>query len=295
MTAQKREKNNIRARLVRSYISSIISIAMVLFVVGLFALVLFWAQGATRYFKENMRLSIILQEQVTASAAEQFTKNVEVLPQVKSARLISKEEGAVEMREFLGEDFLEIFSTNPLPATIEVQMHQEYLATDSLRSFKEHLMEGDMVEDVVYQESLISLFNSNIKKGALIILGIGALLAFIAIVLINNTVRLNIYSKRFSIHAMQLVGATKGFIRKPFLYRAVIQGILSALLAIAALCGVLYFLYSRHIDIVGSFVTIESIALVMGALVVLGVLLCFFCTYMVVKKMADMSVEKLYY
>lgn len=295
MTAQKREKNNIRARLVRSYISSIISIAMVLFVVGFFALVLFWAQGATRYFKENMRLSIILQEQVTASAAEQFTKNVEVLPQVKSARLISKEEGAVEMREFLGEDFLEIFSTNPLPATIEVQMHQEYLATDSLRSFKEHLMEGDMVEDVVYQESLISLFNSNIKKGALIILGIGALLAFIAIVLINNTVRLNIYSKRFSIHAMQLVGATKGFIRKPFLYRAVIQGILSALLAIAALCGVLYFLYSRHIDIVGSFVTIESIALVMGALVVLGVLLCFFCTYMVVKKMADMSVEKLYY
>lgn len=295
MTAQKREKNNIRARLVRSYISSIISIAMVLFVVGLFALVLFWAQGATRYFKENMRLSIILQEQVTSSAAEQFTKNVEVLPQVKSARLISKEEGAVEMREFLGEDFLEIFSTNPLPATIEVQMHQEYLATDSLRSFKEHLMEGDMVEDVVYQESLISLFNSNIKKGALIILGIGALLAFIAIVLINNTVRLNIYSKRFSIHAMQLVGATKGFIRKPFLYRAVIQGILSALLAIAALCGVLYFLYSRHIDIVGSFVTIESIALVMGALVVLGVLLCFFCTYMVVKKMADMSVEKLYY
>ncbi len=295
MTAQKREKNNIRARLVRSYISSIISIAMVLFVVGLFALVLFWAQGATRYFKENMRLSIILQEQVTTSAAEQFTKNVEALPQVKSARLISKEEGAVEMREFLGEDFLEIFSTNPLPATIEVQMHQEYLATDSLRSFKEHLMEGDMVEDVVYQESLISLFNSNIKKGALIILGIGALLAFIAIVLINNTVRLNIYSKRFSIHAMQLVGATKGFIRKPFLYRAVIQGILSALLAIAALCGVLYFLYSRHIDIVGSFVTIESIALVMGALVVLGVLLCFFCTYMVVKKMADMSVEKLYY
>lgn len=289
----RKEKNSIGGRLVRSYVSSVISISLVLFIVGIFAVLAVNAREVSDYFKENIKISTILKEEATQVEAEAFCKNVALLPAVKSTQLISKEEGTKEMKELLGNDFLDVFESNPIPISVEIQLNPNYFHPDSVKVLKSMLMHDPLVDDVVYQESLIETINKNMQKIGLVLIVFIALLMFISIVLINNTVRLNVFSKRFSIHTMQLVGATKGFIRRPFIYRAIFQGLISGVIAICALAGVL-FLIRREFSSIFSIINLQVMLEVSAGVILLGVVICLICTYFVVNKLVELSSNELY-
>lgn len=289
-----KEKNTISRRLFRLYVSSVVSIALLLFLVGVFAIMALGARNLSNFFKENIRVATILKEDVQEAQAVEYSKIILAMRPVKDAQVVSKEQGTKEMKELLGEDFLDVFESNPIPVTINVFVKPEYFVADSIANLREELLESPLVEDVVYQEDVIVSVNRNLRIGGIIFIILAALLLFISTVLINNTVRLNIFSRRFAVHTMQLVGATRGFIRKPFLQRALLQGLISALLAIAALVAV-GFLARHQFAFLFSKANFAEFAAIAAALIVFGVALCYICTWGVVRKMLNMSVNDLYY
>ncbi|MBO7561439.1 MAG: permease-like cell division protein FtsX [Bacteroidales bacterium] len=290
----RKEKGILRRRFWRSYISSVISISLVLFIVGLFALLFFSVRRISAYFKENVKISVILSEKVSPAQAEQFSVNLAKMPQVLSAELKTQEQGTQEMKELLGEDFLEEFETNFLPACVELQLNEAYFEADSIAALKNLLCEDPMVDGVEYQEDIISSINRNLRRMSIAFVFFIALLAVISIVLISNTVRLNIFSKRFAVRTMQLVGATRGFIQRPFLLNSVLQGALGG--AIAA--GGLYAAQAaarKQIPQLNSIIGTETFLYCAAGLLALGVLLCLACTFLTVRKMTAMSVDRLYF
>ncbi len=289
-----KEKNSLSRRLWRLYISSVVSIALLLFLVGFFAVMALGARNLSNFFKENIRVTTILKEDVEETQAEEFSKTLLKLPSIRDAQVVSKEQGTKEMKELLGEDFLEVFNSNPIPVTINVFVKPEYFIADSIQIIRENLLENNIVEDVVYQEDVILSVNKNLKIGGIVFMIFSLLLLFISIVLINNTVRLNIFSRRFAVHTMQLVGATRRFIRKPFLKRALLQGLISALLAIVALV-IVGVLASRQLSFLFSSANLTEFAIIGAGLILLGVVLCYICTWAVVRKMLNMRANDMYY
>ena len=289
----RKEKNTLRRRFWRSYISSVISIALVLFIAGLFAILLLSARKVSAYFKENVKLSVMLTDKATPSQAEQFAQNLAQMPQVAASELITQERGTQKMKDFLGEDFLEIFESNPIPASVDLQLKNEYFQPDSIARLKEILCEDPLVDDIKYEEGLISAINRNLRRVGIVFAFFVGLLAIISIVLVNNTVRLNIFSRRFSIRTMQLVGATRSFIQRPFLGNAVLQGALSALLAIGGLYAFVA-VAKKQIPQLWSIIGTESFLYCGLGLLVLGILLCYFCTLVTVRRMTSMSVDRMY-
>ncbi|MBR5075109.1 MAG: permease-like cell division protein FtsX [Bacteroidales bacterium] len=289
----RKEKNTLRRRFWRSYISSVISIALVLFIAGLFAILLLSARKVSAYFKENVKLSVMLTDKATPSQAEQFAQNLAQMPQVAASELITQERGTQEMKDFLGEDFLDIFESNPIPASVDLQLKNEYFQPDSIARLKEILCEDPLVDDIKYEEGLISAINRNLRRVGIVFAFFVGLLAIISIVLVNNTVRLNIFSRRFSIRTMQLVGATRSFIQRPFLGNAVLQGALSALLAIGGLYAFVV-VAKRQIPQLWSIIGTESFLYCGLGLLLLGILLCYFCTLVTVRRMTSMSVDRMY-
>jgi len=189
----KKEKNIIARRLVHSYLSSIISISMVLLLVGLFAILAVNAKSVSDYFKENVKISVILKEDVEDLDAREVEKHIGGLNSVKSTEYISKEQGTREMKDLLGEDFLKVFDVNPIPISIDVLLNADYFEPDSLEAFKLQMSSLPQVDEVLYQNTLIEAINDNIERIGLVLMVFIALLLFISFVLINNTVRLNVY------------------------------------------------------------------------------------------------------
>ena len=290
----RKEKNIIARRLVHSYLSSIISIALVLLLVGIFGVLAVNAGAVQNYFKENVKITAILKENVSELHAKKIQRSLDLHPAVKKTQYISKEQGTEEMKKILGEDFLEAFEHNPIPVSIELNLKGEYFNPDSLKVFRSELEQNSQIEEVEYQESLMGILNNNLERIALAFMIFIVLLAFISFVLINNTVRLNVYAKRFSIYTMKLVGAKKSFIRSPFLVKAVFQGLLSGLLAALALLGVLYLLKDSFEQMFSIF-RMELVACVLGGVVVLGAFICWLCTFFVVGKMISLNNDDLYY
>ena len=204
----KKESNILFRRLIHSYLSSVISISLVLFLVGIAGIVAANAKGVSDFFKENITLSAIMNVEVNEVEAEGVAKKFSKKRYVKSVDIISKEQGVKEMKEMLGEDFLNVFETNPIPVSLDIQVNAEYFSKDSLAMIQKDLQKEKLVAEVVYQESLVDLLNANLEKVGLVLGVFILLLMFISFVLINNTVRLNVYSKRFTIHTMRLVGAS---------------------------------------------------------------------------------------
>lgn len=289
----RKEKNTLRRRFWRSYISSVISIALVLFIAGLFAILLLSARKVSAYFKENVKLSVMLTDKATPSQAEQFAQNLAQMPQIASSELKTQEQGTQEMKDFLGEDFLELFESNPIPASVDLQLKEEYFQPDSIARLREILREDPLVDDIQYEEGLISAINHNLRVVGIVFACFVGLLALISIVLVNNTVRLNIFSRRFSIRTMQLVGATRSFIQRPFLGNAVLQGALSALLAIAGLFAFSAVL-KKQIPQLWSIIGTESFLYCALGLLLLGIVLCYLCTWATVRRMTSMSVDRMY-
>ncbi len=290
----KKETSNTKKRLQSSYLTSIISISLVLFMIGLFGLLILNAKRVSDYVKENIGFSIILKENIKEVDIIRLQKNLDASLYVKSTKYITKEDAAKELQEELGEDFIDFLGYNPLLASIEVHLYAKYANPDSIAIIEKDFQSFNQIKEVFYQKSLVNLVNENIKQIGLIILIFGGLLLLIAITLINNTIRLSIYSKRFIIHTMQIVGATKGFIRRPFLYRSVIHGIIATIISTGLLSLLLYYSKDEFEGII-NFQNIEIIGILFLGIFIFGITLNWISTYLAINRYLRMDVDKLYY
>lgn len=288
------ENKLFRRRLVGSWISTVISISLVLLLVGIAALLLVNARSVSDYFKENMQVSVLMTPDVEEEAAAKFQAELDARPFVKETSLVTREQGTREMAEMLGPDFLSVFESSPIPVSIDVTLKADYVSTDSLAMVKDLVSASPLVDEVVYQQSLVEKLNANLKRISLVLGIFILLLLFISFVLINNTVRLDVYSKRFTIHTMRLVGATKAFIRRPFLWKSVIQGVVAALLATLMMAGIIYFLKKEFVQVTEVFPP-ESLAMVTAVMLVAGIVICLVSTFFVVGRLVSLSRNELYY
>jgi cell division transport system permease protein len=288
------ESKLIRRRLWGAWLSTVISISLVLLLVGIASLLLVNAKGVSDYFKENMQVSILMKQEVGEEDAMAFESRLNSLEFIKETRFVSKAQGTREMTDLLGEDFLDVFETSPIPVSIDVTLKADYVSPDSLALVEQAISASPLVDEVVYQQSLIEKLSANLQKISFVLGIFIALLLFISFVLINNTVRLNVFSKRFTIHTMKLVGATKAFIRRPFLPQAVFQGLFSALLAILFLLGILFFLRNEFVQLFEIF-HLNLLLIVIGIIVASGIVICVVSTYFVVGKLVSLSKDELYY
>ena len=282
-----------RRRLRSSFLTSVISISLVLFLLGILGLLVLNAKRISDYVKENIGFSIILKEGVKEVDVIRLQKNLDASKYVKSTEYITKEEAAQELQEELGEDFIEFLGYNPLLASIDVHLQAQYANPDSIKLIKQDLQKYEQIKEVFYQKSLVQLVNQNIRKIGIIILIFSAFLFLVAIALINNTIRLSIYSKRFIINTMQLVGATKGFIRRPFIFRGVLQGIIASIIAMGLLTGAVYFMQKEFDEII-SLQDIEILAILYGAVLVVGMFISWISTFFAVNRYLHIKVDKLY-
>ncbi|MFA6950629.1 MAG: permease-like cell division protein FtsX [Lentimicrobiaceae bacterium] len=230
-----------RKKLQASTVTTIISISLVLFTLGLLGLIILHANKLSNYVKENIGFSVIIKESVKEPDILEFQKKLDTESFVKSTEYITRERAAEDLTKDLGEDFVDFLGYNPLLASIDIRLKADYANNDSLKVLEKRLLKNDLVKEVFYQKSLVDMVNGNIRKIGLVILSFSAILLIISIALINNTIRLSVYSKRFIIKTMQLVGATRGFISKPFIFRSLIHGLVSSFLAIILLGVVLWF------------------------------------------------------
>lgn len=289
-----RDNRMMRRRLMNAYLSSVISISLVLLLVGVASMLLVNAKGVSDYFKENMQVSVMMKQSVTDEAAMEYKEVLDGERYIKSTTFISKEQGQKELAEQLGEDFLDVFETSPIPVSIDVTLEAAYVSSDSLEVVRAEIAESPLVEEVVYQRSLVDALNSNLSRISLILGVFIALLLFISFVLINNTVRLSVYARRFTIHTMKLVGATRSFIRAPFLVQSVFQGLFASFLAIIVLLGLMFLMRSEFAQLFEIF-RMELLLLVMGIVVAAGLAICLISTYFVVNKLISLRKDELYY
>ena len=288
------ENRIIRRRLVGSWLSTVISISLVLLLIGVASLLLVNARGVADYFKENMQVSVLLRQEVEDEDGARFQAVLDSMVFVKSTRLVTKEQGIREMSEMLGEDFLSVFASAPVPVSVDVTLKAGYVFPDSLSVVRDAIAAFPEVDEVVYQQSLLERLSENLQKISFVLAVFIALLLFISFVLIGNTIRLNVFSKRFTIHTMKLVGATKSFIRGPFLVQAVFQGLFSALIATILLLGVLFFVRNEFRQLFEIF-SLELLLWVIGIIVASGVVICVASTYIVVGRLVSLSKDQLYY
>lgn len=289
-----RDNRMMRRRLMNAYLSSVISISLVLLLVGVASMLLVNAKGVSDYFKENMQVSVMMKQSVTDEAAMEYKEVLDGERYIKSTTFISKEQGQKELAEQLGEDFLDVFETSPIPVSIDVTLEAAYVSSDSLEVVRAEIAESPLVEEVVYQRSLVDALNANLSRISLILGVFIALLLFISFVLINNTVRLSVYARRFTIHTMKLVGATRSFIRAPFLVQSAFQGLFASFLAIIVLLGLMFLMRSEFAQLFEIF-RMELLLLVMGIVVAAGLAICLISTYFVVNKLISLRKDELYY
>ncbi len=289
------EKKNtaMRRRLVSAWISTVISISLVLLLVGVGSLLLVNARAVSNYFKENMQVSVLLRQSVEEAEALAFEQQLASIPGVRSTHFVSREQGVEEMSRLLGQDFLDVFETAPVPISIDVNLTADYVSADSLEVVKEAILASPIVDEVVSETSLIDTLNRNLDKVSLSLAVVIGLLLFISVVLIASMVRLTVFSKRFSVHTMQLVGATRRFIRAPFVARSALQGLFASLLAILFLVGLLYLLRSEFAQMFQVF-TLQSLLKVMGIMVASGIVICTVSTYFVVNRLVGFDRDRLY-
>lgn len=292
----KKENRKTVRRLLSAYLSSVISISLVLLLLGIATALLLNARKVSDYIRSNMQAEVFLAEDVTPEQAERFVEKLSGVRGVSAVRLVSEEEGRQELLETFGEDFLDVFEEVSIPLSCEVTLAPGYVSSDSLALVGARISAFPEVESVSYPATFVDKLNDNLGKIGLVLGLLIAASLFISFVLIGNTVRINVFNRRFTIHTMKLVGATKGFIRRPFMIRAVFQGLASALLAIGWM--VLLLLLLRHESagvyglLLGDRATLVTVA---GVVVAAGILLCLLSTYWSVNRLLAMKKEQLYY
>ncbi len=280
-------------RLKTSYISTVVSIALVLYVLGLLGLIIMHTRKLSEHVKENIGFSIIISDNARTAEISQLQKSIDLLPAVKSTEFISSDKAAEDLSEELGEDFVGFLGYNPLFPSIEVRLQAAWANPDSLVVFESQVMESNIVKEVDYQKNLVHIVNENIRKIGLFLLLFGILLLVIAFSLINNTIRLSVFSKRFLIKSMQLVGATQAFIRKPFVIKGVVQGIIGAAISIALLLLSLYAAQKSVPELI-NFQDIEMLFTMFVLVILLGVIVSWISTHFAVRKYLHIKTDFLY-
>ena len=262
---------------------------------GILGFLLLSAEKVANQVKENIKLSILISDAAKETDITKLQQHLDLQPYIKETQCISKEKAATVLSEDLGEDFISFLGYNPLKSSIEVYVKSVYANSDSLKIIKNQLIsKNTIIEDIQYHEPLVQAINNNIRKISLIIIAFSAILALISLALINNTIRLYVYSKRFIIRTMQLVGATGAFIRRPFLRRGIFQGFISALLAIGMITISLYFAHSEVPELF-DIEFYDTILILFAAVIVIGMLLSWIASYFSVRKYLRINVEDLYY
>ncbi|NPD46425.1 MULTISPECIES: ABC transporter permease [unclassified Lentimicrobium] len=289
----KPQKKVSKRKLQSSYLTTIVSITLVLFMLGLLGLILLNSKKLGDHVRENIGFSIIMNSEVKEARIMELKKNLDASDFVKYTEYITPEEAAEELQKELGEDFIGFLGYNPLLPSIDLRLNAQYANVDSLKVIEAQLLQNTDIKEVYYQESLVEMINANVRRISIFILVFSFLLLVIAIALINNTIRLSVYSKRFLIRSMQLVGATKSFIRTPFILTGILHGLLAALFASMALVGILYFLLQQVPDLV-TINDFKLFAVLFGFVIATGVIITWLSNLSAVNKYLKAKPDELY-
>ena len=284
---------SLNRRILSSSASVVISLSLVLFVIGLLGLVLINAQRLSNYVKENIGFTIMLKEGVNEIEIMNFQKILDAADFAKSSTFVSKEQATKDLQNDLGEDFVSFLGYSPLLASVDVKLNASYANTDSLAVIKAELNYYPVVHTIFYQENLIDKLNSNVNRLSFFLLSFCLLLFVIAFALINNTIRLSVYSKRFLIRTMRLVGATNSFIQKPFLVKGIYQGIYSSIFAIFMLIGSIQLIQSETASML-NITDLKIIGLIFSLIFIFGFFLSWVSTFFAVRKFIKQNESELY-
>ncbi len=287
------ENKHSRRRLRSSYITTIISISLVLFMLGMLGLIILNARQISTHVKENIGFSIILDKGIKKQEITHIKDLLDAEVFVKNIEYIDPDLAAKEFQEALGEDFVKFIGENPLLPSFDVKLNAEYANPDSLAKIEAELLENTKIKEVFYQADLVEAVNKNMNKIGLYLLGFSGLLLIIAMALINNTIRLSIYSKRFLIKTMQLVGARHSFIRRPFVARGIGNGIVAAFIAIGLIITFLYYLQKQLPELI-DFKNIELYGALFIIVLILGILISWISTNLAVRKYLRIETGDLY-
>ncbi|MEL6809928.1 MAG: permease-like cell division protein FtsX [Bacteroidota bacterium] len=283
-----------KRRLISSYFSVVLSISLVLLLLGLLGLFLINSNQLSRYFKEQIPLSIYLKDSAKEVEIDQLRQSLEMADYTKSATYVSKEEAAEQHIETIGEDYLEFLGYNPLQNSIDVELLAEFVSSAQLKEIANEISAKDFVAEVEYDELLVELFDKNIKTISFYVLLFSAAFLVIAVLLINSSIRLSVYSKRFTIKTMQMVGATKRFIRRPFIWKSMKLGLIGALIACAGVAAVLYLL-----DKAWPQLQLLSNKLLLGGLflfiLLMGLFISWISTFFATQRFLNLRTDELYY
>ncbi len=296
MTKKMKVKTNksFKNRLRSAYFTTVVSISFVLFLLGIVGFLVLNANRLSDYVKENIGFSVILKENLKEIDVIRLQKELDATEYIKSTEYIPKDRAAREFSKELGEDFVSFLDYNPLLASIEVKLYADYANPDSIASIENVFQDFPQVKEVYYQKSLVDLVNKNIRKISFYILIFSALLFFVSIVLINNTIRLSIYSKRFTINTMKLVGATNSFIRQPILLKTIVQGIIGSIVAIFLLVSVINLAQNELYGVI-NLNEYKEMALLFVSVVVVGILISGGSALFAINKYLQMKADELYY
>jgi len=287
------QQTNIRKTHRSSRISTVVSIGLVLFLLGVLGILLLHAQKLSTYVKENIELTILLNSESDSVVVNDLLARVTSASYVKSAKIVTKEEAAETMKKELGEDFIAFLGYNPLYPSIDVRMRADFADNATIESFINSLKTNTVVKEVQYQASLVESINRNLSAITLILLTFSVLLILVSVALINNTIRISLYSKRLLIKSMILVGATKGFIRKPFMLTSIWNGIIGGIISLLLLSGLLYvaLLKVPELSLIRDF---RLMVIVSGLMLLIGIFLSLICTWFAVNKYLRYRTEDLY-
>ena len=289
-----KNKNNSVSYFDMQFITSSISTTLVLLLLGLVVFFVLGAHNLSIYVRENINFSVLISDDMKEADILKLQKKLDKEPFVKQTEYISKKQALKEQSEAMGTDPEEFLGYNPFTASIEIKLHSDYANSDSIAKIEKMIKKNTNIQDVLYQRELNDLVNDNIRNISLVLLALAVVLALISFALINNTIRLAIYSKRFLIHTMKLVGASWGFIRRPFLRRNIWSGVLAGIMADAILMGTAYWLVSYEPELI-RVITPEVMLLVSGSVLIFGVVITFLCAYLSINKYLRMKASTLYY
>ena len=276
------------------FITSSISTTLVLLLLGMVVFFVLSANNLSTYVRENIGITVLVSDDMKEPEALNFQKALNAKTYVKESVYISKEQALKEQTEAMGTDPAEFLGYNPFTASIEIKLNAAYANSDSIAWIEKEILTNKKVMEVSYPQNLIDSVNRNIQKVSLFLLGLAALLSLISFALINNTIRLAIYSKRFLIHTMKLVGASWGFIRRPFLVRNVWIGVLAGIMADAVLLGMAYMLVKYEPQLI-EIITPNTLLIVMASVFIFGLAITFLCAYISINKYLRMKASALYY
>ena len=282
-----------KRRVITSYVSVVLSVFLVLFLLGMLGLFIINSKRLSDNFKEDIVMTVFFKNEAVDSTFKAFDAEMKAAKFAKDFKFVSKDDAAKQHKEVIGEDFMEFLGTNPLYNSYDIHLKADYVTNPGFSKVESQIRANPMVADVVYDKQLITVVNDNIKKVTFWVLLVSAIFAVISFLLINSSLRLSIYANRFIIKTMQMVGATKAFIRKPFITRSIILGIIGSVLAVLVLIGVLFYI-NTHFPALEIFKDIELTVGVLIAVLALGILITWISTYFATQRFLNLRTDDLY-